>query len=214
MNLPGYRAEASIYRSINSYCVSWTSRHTDSSLGDPGRVIPMIGQCTPFCENLCESDINSPTGCSKTCTLADCSERQRSCTGCSNACSGGKFCRGKCTDLTKDRNNCGACGNVCPTGVSCLNGSCGCPTGQVRCANGCTNLNTSSGNCGACGNACAAGQICQNGSCVAANCPVFCSDWNRCNQTCGNWPPGLGNYQCWLDCLQADVDCLNATCGG
>ena len=212
MNLPGYRAEASIYTSANSYYFSSESGQPNSSGRDPGQVVPMIGKCTPFC-TLCESDITSPSGCSKSCVLADCSETQRSCTGCSNPCTGGKFCHGKCTDPSRDRTNCGTCGNVCPPGVGCLNGNCGCDPGQVLCPGGCTDTNSDSSNCGACGHACGAGKICQNGTCVEANCRVFCSDWKRCNQTCGPWPPGLSNAGCWLDCLQVNVDCLNATCG-
>ena len=48
-----------------------------------------------------------------------------------------------------------------------------------------------------------------------AGCTVLCSDWIRCKQQCGNWPPGLGNYQCWLNCLAPTIDCLQgSTCYG
>lgn len=222
MNLPGFRAEASIYTSVLSYRLAWMGDGGSHFHHEIGQLVPQLpsgsqpdgngdGVCVTGCLD-CESDINSPTGCSKECIARNCNHFQRSCTGCENPCEGGQFCRGKCTDTSKDRNNCGSCGNVCDTGVSCLNGICGCPTGQIKCNGICTDTNNSSSNCGSCGNACAAGQICQNGSCVAANCRVFCSDWNRCNQTCGKWPPGFSNYQCWLDCLQTDVDCLNTTC--
>jgi hypothetical protein len=45
------------------------------------------------------------------------------------------------------------------------------------------------------------------------SCTVSCSDWRNCNATCGSWPPGFSNYQCWLDCLAPIVDCLQgSTC--
>ena len=50
--------------------------------------------------------------------------------------------------------------------------------------------------------------VAQQGS----GCTVECADWNSCNQTCGEWPPGLSNYNCWLDCLKPSVNCLNSTC--
>ncbi len=44
-------------------------------------------------------------------------------------------------------------------------------------------------------------------------CTVLCSTWSDCNTKCGAWPPGLSNYNCWLDCLESTVDCLNgSTC--
>jgi len=215
MKMPGFRAEASIYRSIITYHGVWVSGEKVGSGADPAQVIPMLpagGICAPFCD-ICESDINSRTGCSQSCTARNCNEYTRSCTGCSNACQGGQFCAGVCTDTSKDPKNCGACGNACAPGVTCQNGTCGCPPGQTICNGGCTDTSSNPSNCGACGIACGTGQICQNGACVAANCRVFCSDWDNCNQTCGKWPPGLGNYQCWLDCLGPSVDCLNTTCG-
>ena len=222
MILPGFAADATIYRSVLSYRVAWIGEKATGFGEESGQLTPQLprplpdgdgsGICASGCLN-CESDINSPSGCSQECIARNCNEFKRSCTGCPNPCEGGQFCSGKCTDPSKDRNNCGGCGNVCQPGVSCQNGVCGCPPGQVICNGVCTDTNNNPFNCGACGNTCGAGQICQSGSCVAANCRVFCSDWNRCNQTCGQWPPGLGNYQCWLDCLQTSVNCLNATCG-
>ena len=132
MNIPGFQAEATIYRSRIAYQAAWASRETAGSGFD--RVIPMapVGGdiCNPFCE-ICESDISSRTGCSQSCTARNCNEYTRSCTGCSNPCQGGQICRGVCTDTSKDPSNCGTCGNACPSGVSCLNGACGCPSGQT-----------------------------------------------------------------------------------
>jgi hypothetical protein len=47
----------------------------------------------------------------------------------------------------------------------------------------------------------------------AAGCTILCDDWISCNNKCGAWPPGLSNYQCWLDCLRPTIDCLQgSTC--
>ena len=47
----------------------------------------------------------------------------------------------------------------------------------------------------------------------AGGCTISCDDWVGCNNQCGGWPPGLSNYQCWLDCLKPTVDCLQgSTC--
>lgn len=63
-------------------------------------------------------------------------------------------------DIAVDPNNCGTCGNVCPnnpdgTQQVCIDGTCGCPFGQMYCAGpGCVDLNQDSKNCGTCGTAC------------------------------------------------------------
>ena len=43
-------------------------------------------------------------------------------------------------------------------------------------------------------------------------CTVSCDEWSTCNQTCGQWPPGFSNYDCWLNCLKPSIDCLNGMC--
>jgi len=45
-----------------------------------------------------------------------------------------------------------------------------------------------------------------------SGCTISCSDWIVCNNKCGAWPPGLSNYQCWLDCLAPTINCLQG-CG-
>jgi hypothetical protein len=214
MSMPGFSAEATIYRSTMIYQAAWASGEAAGSGVDPANFISMLpngGICAPVCDP-CDSDVHSRTGCSQTCTARDCTEFTRLCHGCSNPCEGGQFCGGICTDTSSDRNNCGGCGNVCPPGVSCHNGSCGCLPGQTNCSGTCRDTTNDPQNCGACGNACGVGKVCQDGTCVEANCRVFCSTWNSCNQTCGQWPPGLGNSQCWLNCLSPVIDCLNSTC--
>ena len=215
MSIPGFLAEATIYRSRIAYQAAWASGETAGSGFD--RVIPMApvgGEiCNAFCEKTCESDIKSRTGCSQSCTAKDCNEYTRPCTGCSNPCPGGQICRGVCTATSKDPSNCGTCGNACPSGVSCLNGTCGCPLGTTPCSGGCTNTKSDPHNCGGCGIACGAGQTCAGGACVPG-CLVSCLDWNRCSQMCGTWPPtSVDAAQCWIGCLKPSVDCLNSTCG-
>jgi len=222
ISLPGFRAEATIYRSSVIYQGVWAAAAAARSGVDP-QLGPRLGTggggddgggvCSPGCLPPCDGDINSPTGCSQECIAKNCNHFQQSCRGCANPCPGGQFCNRVCKDTSSDRNNCGGCGNVCPPGVPCRSGVCGCLPGQTLCNGVCRSLSGDPQNCGACGHACGAGQVCQDGNCVAGNCRVFCSTWNSCNQTCGSWPPGFSNAQCWLDCLQSSVDCLNSTCG-
>src|SRR6516225_5767416 len=128
MSVPGFRAEATIYRSTITYQVARASGEAGGSGVEPVQLMPRLpvdgdgGICAPFCEP-CESDIGSATGCSQTCTAKNCNEFKRSCRGCSNPCEGGQFCAGICKDTSKDPNNCGACGNVCPPGVPCNKGT-------------------------------------------------------------------------------------------
>ena len=214
-NMPGFTAETSLYKTSGHYQIGRQVVNLPIQMINP--IYPTMinlggGNCIPFCE-LCESDFGTRTGCSQTCTAKNCNKFTRPCSGCSNPCAGGQFCGGICTDTSHDRNNCGACGNVCPPGVSCSNGTCGCLPGQTICSGTCRDTRSDPQNCGACGNACGVGQICRGGACVAPSCTVLCSTWNLCNQTCGAWPPGLSNYQCWLDCLSPSVNCLNSACG-
>lgn len=60
------------------------------------------------------------------------------------------------TDPLTDAKNCGGCGLACAPGVECIEGSCGCPPGQVACNGKCVDLTSDDANCGACGFACAA----------------------------------------------------------
>src|SRR5215472_17167729 len=121
MRVPGFGAEATIYKSQIAYQAVWASGEATGL----DTAMPMLsvgeGICQPFCE-LCESDINSRTGCSQSCTAKNCNEYTRPCTGCSNPCEGGLLCRGVCTDPLTDPKNCGTCGNACPPGVSCQHG--------------------------------------------------------------------------------------------
>lgn len=216
MSIPGFRAEVTIYRSSITYRAAWTSGEALGLGVDPQFIAALErgGAVFPAACTACSSDISFPTGCSKECfDKFGNSTGQQACSGCANACAGGRFCNGICRDIKNDRNNCGACGNVCPPGVSCVNGACGCPPGQITCSGKCTSTNVDPKNCGACGIVCGTGQICQDGRCVEANCRVFCSTWNSCIQKCGPWPPdSIGAAGCWKDCLVGETSCLNSTC--
>lgn len=66
----------------------------------------------------------------------------------------GKIADGCEVDVLSDANNCGGCGNVCPKGVSCIEGKCGCPTGETECDGYCVNTRFNESHCGKCGHAC------------------------------------------------------------
>jgi hypothetical protein len=210
MSVPGFRAEATIYRSTIPYQAALASGEAAGSVANPVQLIPML-LCTPFCDE-CVSDVHSRTGCSQTCIAGNCNEFTTSCHGCANPCKDGRFCGGICKDTSNDPNNCGACFNVCPPGVPCRNGTCGCLPGQILCSGRCINTSSDPNNCGACGNVCGPGHTCQNGACVPG-CLVSCAQWQLCNNQCGAWPPGASNAGCWLDCLKPPVNCLTSTCG-
>lgn len=214
MSVPGFRAEATIYRSTIAYQSVWGRAVTSGSDADPVRPTRSADGriCEPNCTS-CVSTVDSPTGCIMRCLTLDCEEGYVPCRGCASPCNGGQFCNGLCTDTNTSPFNCGACGNQCPAGVGCVNGVCGCSPGYTNCPSGCKDTSSDPSNCGTCGNVCSCQQICQNGACVAApNCPVFCSLWNYCNQTCGEWPPGITSAGCWESCLQVPISCLNSLC--
>lgn len=213
MSLPGFTAEATLYRSTANYQVAWASGETASSDLDPVQPTLLSGRyCEPRPLGPCESNLGSATGCAQKWLATDCGYSFAPCVGCSNPCRGGHFCDGKCTNTGIEPNNCGACGNVCAPGVSCINGTCGCLPEQTLCGGGCADTNSDPNNCGGCGKTCGAGTNCVNGGCLRS-CLVDCGTWQGCNAMCGSWPPGLDNYKCWLNCLQPSVDCLNSTCG-
>src|SRR6516162_5719203 len=93
MNMPGFAADASIYRTSENYFL--TSGMADLGAMRVG-VAPSIGQCPVGC-GPCVADVDSRTGCSITCQRADCETFTRQCTGCSHTttcgpCTGTKTC--------------------------------------------------------------------------------------------------------------------------
>ena len=222
MGVPGFSAEATIYRSVVAYQAAWACGEAAGSHIDSVQAMRLgPGNCRPVPLGQCVTDVGFPTGCSQLWLNFDCSESKRSCSSCSEPCKGGRFCGGICTDISSDPSNCGACGQACGPGVPCNNGTCGCLPGQTKCGDSCclgtccngtcTDTNSDKQNCGGCDNACGVGENCLLGTCFPG-CLVDCSRWNGCKQQCGGWPPGLGNAGCWEDCLKPWTDCLNSTC--
>jgi hypothetical protein len=93
MNMPGFAGDASLYRTNERYFL--TSRMANlAAMGVS--VAPSIGQCPVGC-GPCVADVDSSTGCSRTCQRADCSTSTGPCKGCSHTttcgpCTGTKTC--------------------------------------------------------------------------------------------------------------------------
>ncbi|MDB5213374.1 MAG: Tryptophan synthase alpha chain [Myxococcaceae bacterium] len=124
-------------------------------------------------------------------------------------------------DVSADEQNCGACGNVCPSGQSCMNGKCGCSSGQIECPTPegptCVNPKTDDANCGGCGIECAPPADacdplptnlyygCKSGTCGHQKCGGFSADCNN----------DVGTAQCASDgCEVDDVRFDRNNCGG
>ena len=78
VNMPGFTGEESLHK---------TRRHYQHAAGWVGEAVTRVGlaisPCRPKCDP-CEPDPSSSTGCSKSCTLGDCSVRIEECP--SNKC--------------------------------------------------------------------------------------------------------------------------------
>src|SRR5262249_34713567 len=93
MSIPGFQAEATIYRSSVIYQGLWASATAARSNVDP-QLGPRLGTggggdngggiCSPGCLPPCEGDINSTTGCSQECIAKNCNHYQGACRGCSD----------------------------------------------------------------------------------------------------------------------------------
>jgi hypothetical protein len=162
VNVPGFSADASLYKSRARY------RTADQSGYDSGSAVTMAirggGFCIPRC-GPCTSSLGFPTGCGQSCLTNTCDNKEQSCSGCSNPCWGGHFCGGKCKNTSSDPNNCGACGNVCAGGATCTNGVCACPPGLMNCNGTCVDTSSDPNNCSACGVTCSGSQVCCKGTC-------------------------------------------------
>lgn len=106
MNIPGFAADASLYQTSGHYVLTTgMARLAPMRVGLAPSMMPLPdgppngGFCHPGCGK-CVSDVDSPTGCSRTCINAQCDDFTRSCTGCTGIttcgpCTGSKTC---CTD--------------------------------------------------------------------------------------------------------------------
>lgn len=159
------------------------------------------GSLTNGCETVPSGDILNCGACGVACTARP-HTAPSLCVGgtCSFACgSGYANCDGNlingCEVATDwDPMHCGGCGRACGTGLTCVGGSCVCPSGQAPCGGRCPDLATDEENCGACGMACAAGQGCCAGVCRSLQsdrfncgaCGTRCASPTTCNAgVCG-----------------------------
>ena len=128
----------------------------------------------------------------------------------------GKVDDGCEVDVNTDDKNCGACGNVCANGVPCVEGKCGCPSGQIACDGACVDPLHDNGNCGGCGITCeqtdgpctlpdTAYYGCAGGVCGAPKCRGSSGDCNN----------DLGDPECNTDgCEVEDINFDPNNCGG
>ena len=103
MNMPGFAADASLYRTSQHYFLTAgmaglaTMRMGLASSMQPSPDGFPDGQfCHPGC-GPCVEDTDSSTGCSRTCINAQCDDHTIQCTGCSHTttcgpCTGTKTC--------------------------------------------------------------------------------------------------------------------------
>ena len=163
MNMPGFSAEASVYRSLIHYQITATRSGNSKSFSfnAEARVIPGLGigpgcRCPPH-TTTCVPDSFSETGCISLLVNCDCGVTALPCWGCPGGCQqvGSIKCDGICTDVRSNPQHCGSCGHACPSGQICSNGACVCPPGLTNCNGTCVT--------------CPVGGQCQNGSCICVN---------------------------------------------
>ncbi len=117
-------------------------------------------------------------------------------------------------DVLHDANNCGACGNECATGVPCIDGKCGCPTGLIACDGMCVDPQNDDYNCGGCGTVCdpplggcdptpkGSYYGCKLGQCGKLKCSLGSAD---CNGDLG--AAGCGGDGCEVESLADKNNC-------
>ena len=149
MNLPGFTAEASVYKTRRHYRVACTPHVLVDGRGVlPHRIEQKIypafqdqnclNDCLQNCGSVC-------VGSDKGSCIRICARENAACRisceipgnppnggGGMTACAPGLInCSGLCVDASVDPSNCGGCGVMCPTGSPCCGGGCGtsCPSG-------------------------------------------------------------------------------------
>lgn len=190
------------------------------------------GQCVdPFTDKTnCGTCGNVCTG-AKTCDFGACAcpSGLVDCDGeCKQTCcpTGQIACEDGCTDPLRDSANCGACGNACLGGMTCMQGSCQCPTGTPDyCSGTCINTQNDPNNCGSCGKTCPPGELCAAGGCRCSSGKLSCtggckdplSDNDNCG-ACGNQCVGgaacmLGTCECPLGTFYQNGICISGCVG-
>ena len=121
-------------------------------------------------------------------------------------------------DVLKDPKNCGACGNACAAGVSCIDGKCGCPTGQIECFGMCVDPQNDDNHCGGCGNMC---DPAPPGSCdpmperAYYGCRAGKCGTLKCSQPSADCNGDLGSGKCGGDgCEVENIGADRNNCGG
>lgn len=163
MPVPGFKAQAALYRSRRNYISMYGSYQAPVQMpptampGGGGPCILSCSECDPHCMRTCSQDCDP----GHTWTEACCTSTE----GC---------CGGNCVDFRHDP-NCGACGNKC----SASNLDC--------CGGKCVNLNHNAQHCGKCGQDCGAGS-CHGGVCKCVSghtCNgTCCSAEQQCFHNC------------------------------
>jgi hypothetical protein len=186
MNLPGFAAEASAYRTAQHYQSGPMLANNDRSYGHiSSAVFSQVAIHSAIYERALDRPVNGgcPSG-AFCCGGVDDTGRCNGdcCSNPRNCCSDGSCCppaleccsptdgSSICSDLHTDAQNCGACGHSC-RGGTCSGGQCtNCPAGLTACGGSCVDLTADPANCGTCGNDCSVGCdtptcLCCNGSC-------------------------------------------------
>jgi hypothetical protein len=199
MTLPGFGAEAAIYRCARSYATlsraSWGASETaaQSLIGrEPGRKISIPvppSSCQTFPE-VCTTVCDTPSGV----TFLSCPRPWPICCpsldGTTFAC-----CAELCEDCVQGR-----CQSKCEEGLTCCNGACvECPVGGVCSGTACV-CPAGQTNCNGTCVACPGGGVCSGTACV---CPEGQVD---CRGTCGpECPNGM--------CCQGTQTCCDTVIG-
>jgi hypothetical protein len=205
MRLPGFDAEAAIYRCARNYATlsgpTWGSSGTGSQVYWPTEVTPSLssnqsGAVVPALP-LGNGGLGGGGGGG---VGANCPTI-------------GPPCDSKCHCTLHPCHGSPRLEFICGAGFKCEGGKCVCPAPNTACGvNLCTNTQTDPNNCGACGNSCNGG-TCVGGkcSCPAASGLALCSgntctnlqtDANNCG-SCGNkCNPGVGCVEGLCQCPQ------------
>lgn len=191
MNMPGFSAEASAYRTLTHYqgIASRNGNAESFPFVAEAHVIPGIGgagegcRCPPH-STPCVPDPSSSTGCASLLVNCDCGVVGIPCWGCPGGCQpvGSIKCDGICTDVRSNPQHCGSCGHACPAGQSCSNGACVCPPGRTNCGGACVTCPV-------------------NGQCSGTSCVCVDPTPTNCNGTCTSLQDDPNNCgACGLRC--------------